>query len=1184
MALDRHVSISGTVALGSHVDQTDEELHALWNNSCLLVTIGGSGNAITGTVTPTLDAYAAGMGFIFIAGANNTGAVTINIDSRGEKDVRDADNAALASGAIVSGRMYLIRYDGTRFRLLSSTVTTADIAALTAAIAAKADINNPNFTGDNVRVPTAPDGDSSTKAVNTSHLQTAIAPMRRGLTSYLVGQTYIANAASGTVIGFTSDQTNVNTSRPGPIIFRCPTGASNAGPVSLVIDGGSEKALRNSLDLALSAGDLLPGAAYEAHYDGDTYRLARGQIGSDTPIAGNAWSVGGQEYRPGNNPWLFSTMLAGMPEVTFPFRLYETRDDTDGRIIPVAGAQTITTVGLFAVERGRFYKVRWAFRRRVDTIDPNNATVRLAIVWLNQAGVQLGTSVYVNLDDVSVGSGRVQRECVISTTDRAGVDLNPPSGAVYCRPFFQTFGSDTQTDLETMEWRDTTEMLFGVYPNLSNLESRVAAVESIDAGDRLDVLESALDAPDMQTYPTVAALQAAEPLASTTMVRTLGYYAAGDGGGCAYLYDPSGIPADHDAYVQSADEKVWVHADEKVGIRQLGVTLDGVTDETTGLVKWLTAAWFMGKVATAFASGIVMAHAASVEDGTKDLYVECGPSVLFKAITKTVRSETRPILNIDSNVGTEASRSRLIWRGGAFNNAGSAHGDPEGTPWDQGAGGARGGCIGFTRFRHVHYENMMFVGKAHYFSPTGTYDPAYVGGDQGVTLINVTSSLGINNVFLNQPDSGIYPRHNSPTAAAGWHRVIGCYFERCHEAIQAKFAGGRVDFAMNDVRDCRDAVRAWADYNPSENNGEAGASYQPYEVNCHDNRFHKISRYAFDGERVQRGSFSNNIIMDWGRRLDGEPDISEGRPYSSICRLHGCTDFSVKGNIFGLLDWEGGEHLEFYLGEGDAEGNGIGPSRVTDNITVEGNIGSARPYDYDAETGLGEKRAGTAGTDGIGMGVFGRVRGSSNNTHRFLFNDVPAGDIITQKYVFENSTQIIVETPTTGVASPLGTPWDGDMLGPWSAGLLRRTDRKLSAVGDSGGGEGDASPVRFEAADLSTGAGAWDIAKAFASFDVRSDDSSGAGAGVRGRMGGVMEGTSGGQTSLVFQTTELVSSGLTTRGRFLSSGWFVLSQPAGAKDPPNNGDLLFEVTSNTSVKVKLKGTDGTVRSVTLTLS
>ena len=45
-----------------------------------------------------------------------------------------------------------------------------------------------------------------------------------------------------------------------------------------------------------------------------------------------------------------------------------------------------------------------------------------------------------------------------------------------------------------------------------------------------------------------------------------------------------------------------------------------------------------------------------------------------------------------------------------------------------------------------------------------------------------------------------------------------------------------------------------------------------------------------------------------------------------------------------------------------------------------------------------------------------------------------------------------------------------------------------------------------------------------------------------------------------------------------------LIQTPGTVDPANNGELAFTVVSNTSIKLKYKGTDGTVRSTTLTLS
>jgi len=46
----------------------------------------------------------------------------------------------------------------------------------------------------------------------------------------------------------------------------------------------------------------------------------------------------------------------------------------------------------------------------------------------------------------------------------------------------------------------------------------------------------------------------------------------------------------------------------------------------------------------------------------------------------------------------------------------------------------------------------------------------------------------------------------------------------------------------------------------------------------------------------------------------------------------------------------------------------------------------------------------------------------------------------------------------------------------------------------------------------------------------------------------------------------------------------VIQQPPASITPASNGDLVFEATSNTSVTLKLKGTDGTVRSVVLTLA
>ncbi len=45
-----------------------------------------------------------------------------------------------------------------------------------------------------------------------------------------------------------------------------------------------------------------------------------------------------------------------------------------------------------------------------------------------------------------------------------------------------------------------------------------------------------------------------------------------------------------------------------------------------------------------------------------------------------------------------------------------------------------------------------------------------------------------------------------------------------------------------------------------------------------------------------------------------------------------------------------------------------------------------------------------------------------------------------------------------------------------------------------------------------------------------------------------------------------------------------LKSPPASATPPNNGDMEFQLTSNTTLTIKVKGSDGVVRSATLTLA
>jgi hypothetical protein len=89
-----------------------------------LITVAGT-NALTGLATPPLEGYTAGAQFSFVAQNTNSGAVTLDIDSLGVKAVTKAGATPLVAGDIVGGAMVLVEYDGTRFQLLTSSISSS---------------------------------------------------------------------------------------------------------------------------------------------------------------------------------------------------------------------------------------------------------------------------------------------------------------------------------------------------------------------------------------------------------------------------------------------------------------------------------------------------------------------------------------------------------------------------------------------------------------------------------------------------------------------------------------------------------------------------------------------------------------------------------------------------------------------------------------------------------------------------------------------------------------------------------------------------------------------------------------------------------------------------------------------------------------------------------------------------
>jgi len=109
--------------LGAGTSATDAAQYGqLQAGATTIATVTGT-DTLTGSLTPAIAAYATGNLFSFVAANTNTGAATINLNSLGAKSITKQGSTALVAGDIVSGQLYLIEYDGTRFQLLNPSVS-----------------------------------------------------------------------------------------------------------------------------------------------------------------------------------------------------------------------------------------------------------------------------------------------------------------------------------------------------------------------------------------------------------------------------------------------------------------------------------------------------------------------------------------------------------------------------------------------------------------------------------------------------------------------------------------------------------------------------------------------------------------------------------------------------------------------------------------------------------------------------------------------------------------------------------------------------------------------------------------------------------------------------------------------------------------------------------------------------
>lgn len=174
------------------------------------LTVGGTANAITASMTPVILSYNTGARYYFKAIHNNTGTATLKIDTAPAVTIQ-YNGAALVGGEIVSGRYFTVIYDGTNFQLLNP-----------------ANVSTPQWAG---------------TTAGTSTAFTITAPP--AFTAYAAGQRFSFTAHT----------------------------ASGAAP-TLAVNGLTAKNIFDATTLtAIGANRLLSSKAYEVLYDGTQFRL-----------------------------------------------------------------------------------------------------------------------------------------------------------------------------------------------------------------------------------------------------------------------------------------------------------------------------------------------------------------------------------------------------------------------------------------------------------------------------------------------------------------------------------------------------------------------------------------------------------------------------------------------------------------------------------------------------------------------------------------------------------------------------------------------------------------------------------------------------------------------------------------------------------------------------------------------
>lgn len=339
---------------------------------------------------------------------------------------------------------------------------------------------------------------------------------------------------------------------------------------------------RTKLNAAIAKANLVDG---KADLSALTAGLAAEAAARSTDLLGLPLPTPVQ-HRPGDAPLEFGRSLADgeaggippMPDVLL-------RYDEAGKVVRLTGDDIVAPRHLYALEPGRRYLATFAVQRRVNSPDPDNDAIRCAFAWYGQGKGRLQSApqtVAQDLTGLTVGSGRQVVRAVVARAAGAGVDVVAPAGARYVRPYVQTYGTLVQNDVEVISWADITDAV-AFAPDVSALEARVAAVESLDLGDRVSEVEAQITAPNSFRFSTLGDLEAGSVPVIVDAIEVLGSSAPGDGG----QHRRKRVAVASAATVADVDGALWEIAEPIVSPEMLGGDVQLSMDAAAAIgAKW----------------------------------------------------------------------------------------------------------------------------------------------------------------------------------------------------------------------------------------------------------------------------------------------------------------------------------------------------------------------------------------------------------------------------------------------------------------------------------------------------------------------------------------------------------------------------------------------------------------------